>query len=93
MSFFDYLCLRDGHQTNIQTVSGMATQAVQISIPAELFRWIAYLLPVYYMIAYKQLFGYGWWGTLWRYVVCCVLAFVQMIILSGIAYHFLSHTP
>lgn len=71
----------------------MATIMIMISIPAELFRWIAYLLPVYYMIAYKQLFGYGWWGTLWRYVVCCVLAFVQMIILSGIAYHFLSHTP
>ena len=28
------------------------------------------LIPLYYFIAYKQLFGYGFWGTLWRTIVC-----------------------
>lgn len=32
-----------------------------------LFSWI--VLIVYYVVAYKQLFGYGVWGTLWRVLV------------------------
>jgi len=28
---------------------------------------------VYMFIAYRQLFGYGWWGTLWRLVVVILL--------------------
>jgi hypothetical protein len=33
-----------------------------------------------YMI-YKQLFGYGYWGTLWRLVVCALLSFVALFVL------------
>ena len=25
---------------------------------------------IYYFFAYRQLFGYGWWGTLWRTGLC-----------------------
>ena len=28
--------------------------------------WILILGPLYYCIAYRQLFGYGVWGTIWR---------------------------
>ena len=28
------------------------------------------LLPLYYLITYRQLFGYGWWGTFWRLCIC-----------------------
>ena len=28
--------------------------------------WLYWLIPVYYFIAYRQFFGYGVWGTLWR---------------------------
>ena len=28
--------------------------------------WVLVLVPIFYSIAYKQLFGYGLWGTLWR---------------------------
>ena len=28
--------------------------------------WVLVFIPVYYYIAYRQLFGYGVWGTLWR---------------------------
>ena len=32
--------------------------------------WILALIPLFYFIAYKQLFGYGIWGTLWRTFLC-----------------------
>ena len=40
------------------------------------------LLPVPFIyIAYKQLFGYGWWGTLWRTAVVQLLLFVIFFII------------
>ena len=35
---------------------------------------VAVLIPLYTVIAYHQLFGYGLWGTLWRVVLCIVAA-------------------
>ena len=32
------------------------------------------VLPLMLWCDYKQLFGYGWWGTLWRIVVAVFLA-------------------
>ena len=29
--------------------------------------YVMLIVPVLYFIDYKQLFGYGWWGTLWRW--------------------------
>lgn len=40
------------------------------------------LIMGYYFIGYKQLFGYGIWGTLWRQVlvfICVVLSFMLLI--------------
>ena len=28
--------------------------------------WVLSLVPIFYYVAYKQLFGYGVWGTIWR---------------------------
>ena len=33
------------------------------------------LIPVYYCIAYRQLFGYGVWGTIWRTLLCFLIIF------------------
>ena len=33
------------------------------------------LFPVYYVVTYRQLFGYGWWGTLWRLFFCFAIYF------------------
>ena len=40
------------------------------------------LIMAYYFIAYKQLFGYGIWGTLWRQTLIsiCVLFFFMFLI-------------
>ena len=32
--------------------------------------YFLYLFPFYYLVAYRQLFGYGWWGTFWRLCLC-----------------------
>ena len=48
------------------------------------FSTLAYdlLIMAYYFVGYKQLFGYGYWGTLWRQVlviICVVFSFIFLI--------------
>ena len=50
----------------------------------ELALWIIYMY-----ITYRQLFGYGWWGTLWRLAVILLLAvitIVAVVVIVGIFY-------
>ena len=35
---------------------------------------------IYMYIAYRQLFGYGWWGTLWRLAVIILLVLMTMLV-------------
>jgi hypothetical protein len=35
-------------------------------------------------ITYRQLFGYGWWGTLWRLAVVLLLAVTTMVVAAVI---------
>lgn len=37
---------------------------------SEFFNLFYLLIPVYYYIAYRQLFGYRPWGTVWRILLC-----------------------
>lgn len=47
--------------------------------------WVMCLIPFYFVVAYKQIFGYGLWGTLWRLLVCCIEAFLFFaIIIYGV---------
>lgn len=39
----------------------------------------AILGAIYMIITYRQLFGYGWWGTLWRWAVCYLTVLVMII--------------
>ncbi|MBR5725483.1 MAG: DUF3667 domain-containing protein [Muribaculaceae bacterium] len=39
------------------------------------------VLPLLLFIDYKALFGYGWWGTLWRVVTVFELAYIGLAIL------------
>ena len=41
----------------------------------------AILMPLIVFVDYKTLFGYGWWGTLWRLIVVCQLAYLGMALL------------
>ncbi len=49
--------------------------------------WLVVMLSVVIIFAsYKQLFGYGWWGTLWRVVTAFVCAFALLSALLNINY-------
>lgn len=39
---------------------------------------------MYLVIDYKQLFGYNWWGTIWRLVMMLVLIAVVSVVIVGI---------
>ena len=41
----------------------------------------AVILPLLVFVNYKTLFGYGWWGTLWRLIVVCQLAYLGLALL------------
>ena len=38
-------------------------------------KWIVMFIPIYYFIAFHQLFGYGIWGTFWRTLLCLGIIF------------------
>lgn len=38
-------------------------------LQALLGDWIEFLATVLYVVTYHQLFGYSWWGTIWRLVL------------------------
>ncbi len=46
-----------------------------IMLRALLGKWMVVFIPLYYFIAYRQLFGYGIWGTLWRVTLCFGMIF------------------
>ena len=48
----------------------------------------AVVLPLLVYVDYKSLFGYDWWGTLWRMVVTIQLAYLclAVLILSSVLY-------
>ena len=48
------------------------------------------ILPIMLICDYKQLFGYGWWGTIWRVLVSILLmVFVGKVAkcIGGIVYY------
>ena len=51
--------------------------------------YILWLWPFYYLVAYRQLFGYGWWGTFWRLCICFVVASGTILNLSEIGNYLL----
>lgn len=55
------------------------------SVFVEQNRIATTLILCYYFMAYKQLFGYGFWGTLWRLTLCLVLGLTTLLLIAIIA--------
>ena len=55
--------------------------------------FVVTLTMVYSFATYKQLFGYGYWQTLWRWTLCTLssLAIVLMIVIMAIVVYVLVH--
>ena len=56
--------------------------------------WLLWLVPVYYCIAYRQLFGYSIWGTVWRTVLTWLISYgfalmlaLQILFILGLIPH------
>lgn len=59
----------------------MCTLMLICSLASKLFGGLLWLVPFYYYITYRQLFGYRPWGTFWRLLIC---AFVWFLLLSSV---------
>ena len=68
----------------------MSSLLMLIAIINHLSSWASELLtPLYYFVAYKQLFGYGYWGTFWRIIVgyYVVIMIICAFIIIGLFIH------
>ena len=53
----------------------MSTLMLICSLFAKISPLFLILVPFYYIVTYRQLFGYGFWGTLWRLTISSVVWF------------------
>ena len=54
-----------------------------IMLRATIANWLILLVPICNFIVYHQLFGYGFWGTLWRTILCVGFVFYLFTIIIG----------
>ena len=52
-----------------------------IMLRAAIANWLILLVPICNFIVYRQLFGYGFWGTLWRTILCVGFVFYLFAVL------------
>ena len=55
---------------------------------SHLSDWLGLLIPFYYYVAYRQLFGYKFWGTLWRLIACSIVWFMTLTLIALIMFLF-----
>ena len=53
-----------------------------IMLRALISNWLILLIPICNYIAYRQLFGYGFWGTLWRTLFSIGIVFYVFAVIS-----------
>lgn len=57
-----------------------------LSMFSDISDLFALLMPYYYYYSYRQLFGYGIWGTIWRLFLCFIAAFIGFVFLIAFSY-------
>ena len=61
----------------------MSTLVLLIFVLNRIFTgWLLWLVPVYYYIAFRQLFGYGVWGTLWRTALTWSISLILALLIA-----------
>lgn len=54
-------------------------------VPYQQIKYIlVIILPLYLCIDYKQLFGYSWWGTLWRLLMMLVICLLFSLAVGSV---------
>ena len=64
----------------------MSTLMLICTLLSDIFVGFFCLFPIYYYIAYRQLFGYGPWGTLWRLLLCSIAGIGFLTVIVAIIY-------
>ena len=66
----------------------LATQSLILQAISQLTGiWVPFFVMVLYIIStYKQLFGYRWWGTIWRTITNIIIGFSMVFLLSLFTY-------
>ncbi|MBO4730289.1 MAG: DUF3667 domain-containing protein [Bacteroidaceae bacterium] len=59
----------------------MICTIVVIVEPFDEWRVLYPFMVVYYVVTYRQLFGYGWWSTIWRLAVTALLMLLTFVVL------------
>ena len=57
--------------------------------------WVLVLIPIFYYVAYKQLFGYDVWGTLWRTLLCMgvIMYFYGLVMMAVLQKEYFNEMP
>lgn len=55
-------------------------------------RWASFMMPFYCMFTFGPVFGYNWWGTLWR-TLALILTSVLLIIMTIATIAFIDSQP
>ena len=68
----------------IQVFTAVVFLVINIFHDITAMDWFAFVLGnVWLYCAYKQLFGYGWWGTLWRLLLALACAHLLALLMLG----------
>ena len=61
-------------------------------VPKDFIYVVSFLISFFYLfIDYKQLFGYSWWGTIWRLLIIVVIVSLVIAVVGGIISFFTGH--
>ena len=64
------------------TVIGIATMLVLFEAnTVSIYGVNEWIFVLFYFFTFKQLFGFGWWGTLWRTIVAIGIAIAGYVLL------------
>lgn len=66
----------------------MSTLMLLCLLFSEIIPRLSFLIPVYYYIAYRQLFGYRFWGTIWRLFTIFITWFLAIIFIVAMGAFF-----
>lgn len=55
--------------------------------------WLGWLIIVYFIITYMQLFGYGLWGTFWRMMICLLAAAIMFSVVIIVTERLMKSEP
>ena len=68
----------------------MSTLMLICALASDFVLKLTLLIPFYYYLAYRQLFGYRPWGTLWRLMVSALVWFFMLVIIVTVPLVFVS---